>query len=96
MAGGWGETVNWKKRGFSQRKPREPGVYFVRTDGHLPMAPARRLQEHWDVAEIIYFAGSYTNASENRESAACWRIKTLGGLEYTWRRGTWIKGPITT
>jgi hypothetical protein len=85
---------NWKRLGFTRNKPKEPGVYFVRTDGHLPMAPGKRLAEHWDVAEIIYFAGSYTNASENRESSARWQIQTLSGLTYSWQRGMWIKGPI--
>jgi len=87
-------TIPWKASGFTQRKPREPGVYFIRTDGHLPQAPARRLREHWEIAEIIYFAGSYTNASDNSEQGAHWRVKTLDGLSYRWSRGMWIKGPI--
>jgi hypothetical protein len=87
--------MNWRKHGFTQKKPTKPGVYFVATDGHLPMAPARRLRERWDVADVIFFAGSYTNAHDNVEANAHWRISTLGGLNYSWRPGMWLKGPIT-
>lgn len=84
--------MNLRKEGFSQRRPKEPGVYFIGTDGHL--AQARRLREGWDVAHIIFYAGSFDNAFENRESAAYWMIQTLDGVCYGWEKGMWIKGPI--
>jgi len=87
--------MNWKKAGFSQRKPNEPGIYFVRTDGHLPMTPPRNLREHWDVAQVFFNAGSYNNAYENSPELAGWRIETLCGLAYVWQRGMWLKGPIS-
>ena len=86
--------MNYRKHGFTQRKPKEPGVYFVSTDGHQTKTGPNREIERWDVADIIYFAGSYGNAYHNREEYAHWRITTLGGLDYAWRRGMWIKGPI--
>ncbi len=87
--------MNWRKLGFTQKKPREPGVYFISTDGHLPMAPKRRDIEGWDVADVMFFAGSYTNPSDNREDSTCWMIQKLDGTSYVWRRGMWMKGPIT-
>ena len=87
--------MNWRKHGFTQKKPSVPGVYYVATDGHLPMSPPRRLAEKWDVADVIFFAGSYSNAHENREAYAHWRISTLSGLSYSWRPGMWMKGPLS-
>lgn len=87
--------MNWRKLGFTQRKPTEPGVYIVSIDRRLiPSEPPRRLLDGWDVADVIFFAGSYSNAHDNRESLAHWQITTLGGLTYGWRRGTWMRGPI--
>jgi hypothetical protein len=86
--------MNYRKHGFTQRKPKEPGVYFISNTGHLTLAGPRREYERWDVAEVIFFAGSYTNAHDNCEEFAHWRMKCLGGLEYAWRPGMWIKGPI--
>lgn len=86
--------IKWREVGFTQRKPKEPGVYFVRTDGHLPMAPKERMREHWDIADVHFYAGDYFNPSNNREGACVWRIHTLDGLSYTWRPGMWLKGPI--
>lgn len=58
------------------------------------MAPPERLTQRWDVADILFFAGSYTNAHENRESAAHWRVQTLSGISYRWCPGMWTKGPL--
>ena len=69
--------MNWRKFGFTQRKPTKPGVYFMATDGHLQMAPAQCLREHWDVVKIIFYAGSFTNAHDNYEDCAHWRITGL-------------------
>lgn len=87
--------ANWKKAGFTQRRPKEPGVYYVATDGHLPMTPPRRLRENWDIAELRFYAGGHHNDHENRESSAHWRLKTLSGLERAWHKGMWLKGPIS-
>lgn len=87
--------MNWRKAGFSQRKPKKPGVYFIGTDGHLTMTPPQNLREHWDVAQVMFFAGSYNNAHENTEELAHWRISSLSGLDYAWRPGMWMKGPIS-
>ena len=88
--------MNYRQAGFTQRKPQRPGVYFVSARELRPnrVAPPRNA-EGWDVAEVIFWAGSYTNVHENTESSAHWRIKCLDGLEYPWRRGMWIKGPIS-
>ncbi len=86
--------MNYRKHGFTQRKPKEPGVYFVSTDGHQTLAGPRREAERWDVADVIFYAGSYRNAHDNREDLAHWRLQTLGGLSYAWRPGMWMKGPI--
>jgi len=91
--------LSWKKHGFSQRKPKVPGVYFIILDSgdyeavfsHDPI----HLQERWDIAEIHFHAGSYFNVYENREEFAYWNIKTLNGLDYGWKKGMWIKGPIS-
>jgi hypothetical protein len=85
----------WKDAGFTQRRPKEPGVYFMRTDGHRPMNPPRRLRENWEIVELRYSAGGWGNESDNREDAAHWRVNTLGGLDMAWRAGMWLKGPIT-
>jgi hypothetical protein len=87
--------MNWRKYGFSQRKPKYPGVYFVSTDGHQTLAGPKREMERWDVADVIFFAGGYTNVHDNREANAHWRLQTLGGSEYAWRKGMWMKGPIS-
>ena len=86
---------SWRKHGFSQRKPTRPGVYYVVTDGHLPMTPPRRIYEGWDVADVMFFAGSYSNAHDNIEEFAHWRISTLNGTSYSWRPGMWMKGPLS-
>lgn len=87
--------MDWRKLGFTQRKPTEPGVYFVGCPQLIPLAPAARLREGWDVADVMFWAGSYTNAHDNKESLAHWRIKTLDGVDYAWTRGMWLKGPIS-
>ena len=87
--------MDWRKLGFTQRKPTEPGVYFVAGNNLIPLAPAKRLRDGWDVADVIYWAGSYTNAHDNRESLAHWRIATMGGVDYAWKPGMWMKGPIS-
>lgn len=86
--------MNYRKLGFTQRKPKEPGVYFVSTDGHQTLAGPQRERERWDVAEVMFFAGSYTNAHDNYESNAHWRLQTLGGVNFAWHPGMWMKGPI--
>jgi len=86
--------MNYRKHGFTQRKPKEPGLYFISTDGHRTMAGPRREVERWDVAEVIFFAGSYTNAYDNHEEHAHWLITSMCGLSYAWKPGMWLKGPI--
>ena len=87
--------ANWRKLGFTQRKPKRPGVYYIAHDGHLPMHPPQRLYDGWDVADVMFYAGSYDNAHMNVEEWAHWRITTLGGISYAWRPGMWMKGPIS-
>lgn len=92
------KQMNWRKLGFTQRKPTLPGVYFVSSVKPLPRIGARgpeRLAQGWDIAEVMFWAGSYDNVHENLESRAHWRLKLLSGIECAWRRGMWIKGPIT-
>lgn len=86
--------ANWRKLGFTQRRPKDPGVYFVVTD-HKPREPAQRLRENWDIAEVRFTAGSFGYETDQREDFAHWRLKTLDGLDMAWRRGMWLKGPIS-
>jgi len=86
--------MNYKKAGFTHRKPKEPGVYFISASPVRPLECPRHIREGWTVAHIIYFAGSYSNVYDNQESAAFWQIQTLCGLCYAWKKGMWIKGPI--
>lgn len=65
------------------------------TDGHIPMIPSRNQREHWEVVQIIFFAGSYTNVHDNYEEHAHWRMSSLGGIDQAWSPGTWLKGPIS-
>ncbi len=90
--------MNYRKAGFTQRKPKAPGVYFISADAaSVPrVAPPRLREEGWDVAEIMYWAGSYDNAYRNSERHAFWQVKTLGsGVSFAWQPGMWTKGPIS-
>lgn len=80
--------MNWRALGFTQRRPTSPGVYLFGDD----RSPNR--VEPWTVGRFYYFAGSFSNAYENVESAAHWRINSVDGLSFAWRKGMWIKGPI--
>jgi hypothetical protein len=84
----------WKEDGFSQKKPVEPGVYFYRTDGHLPMNPPRRLREGWDVAEVRFTASGFGYEADAREDRGHWRLHTLSGIDRAWHKGMWLKGPL--
>ena len=89
------KRFNWGKHGFSQKRPKEPGVYFIVSNELICSHNGpRRLKEHWDIAEIYFYAGSSGNVFENREYMAHWRIKYLQGIETGWKKGMWIKGPI--
>jgi len=87
--------MQFRKAGFTQAKPKTPGVYFIsaKLSPLNRQAPSRNA-EGWDVAYLYFWAGSYDNVHENLESAAHWRIKALDGLEYSWQPGMWTKGPI--
>ncbi len=87
--------MNYRKAGFTQRKPREPGVYLISAHNVAPRTAPPRLREGWDVAEIMYWAGSYDNAYRNSERNAFWQVTTLGGgVTFAWQPGMWTKGPI--
>ena len=88
--------MNYRKEGFTQRRPQEPGVYLVSAHNVRPKAAPPRLQHGWDVAEIMYWAGSYDNAYKTSDRNAFWQVTTLGGgVTYAWQPGMWTKGPIT-
>lgn len=87
--------ISWRGVGFTQRKPREPGIYFIRLDaGHSQLTPPQNIRDGWDVAQVFFDAGSFSNAYDNREEFAHWRVESLGGICHAWRPGMWIKGPI--
>ncbi len=88
--------MDYRKAGFTQRKPREPGVYLIASGtGIMPRTAPPRLRDGWDVAEVMYWAGSYDNAYRNNERDAFWQITTLGsGVTFAWQPGMWTKGPI--
>lgn len=88
--------MDYRKAGFTQRKPREPGVYLINAGAaHTPRTAPPRLHEGWDVAEIMYWAGSYDNVYRNNERHAFWQVTSLGaGVTFAWQPGMWTKGPI--
>jgi hypothetical protein len=83
----------WRAHGFTQRKPRLPGVYFISQD-HQTLNPPLRIRFGWDIAEVRFTAGGWGNEHDQREEFAHWRVKTLDGLDMAWRKGLWMKGPI--
>lgn len=85
--------MDYRKAGFSQRKPKQAGVYFISCETISTSHPPHTM-EGWDVAEVYFYAGSYGNVYEQSESHAAWKIKSLRGIEYYWKPGMWIKGPI--
>jgi len=85
--------MDWKKYGFTQKKPKEHGVYFINSNFKMQNPPPRIL-DGWDIAEIYFSAGSLTNIYDNREDLARWHVKMLQGIEMCWHKGMWIKGPI--
>jgi len=87
-------SSKWRAAGFTQRKPKAPGVYFISND-FKPRTCPPRLREGWDVAEVRFTAGSFGNEYDQREEFAHWRLQTLGGLDMAWRKGMWMKGPMS-
>lgn len=87
--------MNYRAQGFTQRKPRVPGVYFVSVSPRHGVPEPLHVRQGWDVAEVIFFAGSYSNIHEQREDSAHWRVQMLGGISCAWRPGMWLKGPIS-
>ena len=86
--------MNYRALGFSQRKPKVAGVYLISCErGHLG-AP-RHVRDGWDVALLYFYAGSFTCTYEQSEERSAWRVKSLRGIEYRWKPGMWIKGPLT-
>lgn len=79
--------------GFKQARPKFPGVYFIVADRkHETRHPLNRVREGWEIAHV-YWENDGFGIQEPTENGV-WRIKTLGGLEYTWVKGAWLKGPI--
>ena len=89
--------TNWRKHGFTQRKPRVAGIYFVSLEeanngrGSVP----QNQRQGWDVGQIRFAAGGSDNEYCNSEEFSHWRIETLDGVDYAWRKGMWTKGPIS-
>lgn len=86
--------MNYRAIGFTQRRPKVAGVYFISCENEGRLHGAR-ISEGWDVALLYYYCGSFSDVYEQGEAHAVWRIKSLRGAEYAWRPGMWIKGPIT-
>lgn len=87
--------MNYRAHGFTQKKPRLPGVYLISTENHKGTSGAPRLREGWEVAELYWYAGSFFNHHEITPDRGSWRVRALDGLEYSWRKGMWIKGPMS-
>ena len=85
--------MNYRAYGFTQRRPRVAGVYLISCEpgggNH-----GSRVRDGWDVALIYYYCGSFTSVYEQSEERARWCVKSLRGLEYSWKPGMWIRGPI--
>ena len=82
--------MNYRALGYTQHKPTEPGIYLIGCEPARGHDAPLNAQQGWDVA-ILYF---YTNGGYYSQREGHWRVKSLRGLEYTWRRGMWIKGPL--
>ena len=79
--------------GFRQARPTRPGVYFIVADRrHECLQPPNRIRDGWEIAHVFWENDGY--GSKEPTERGVWRIKTLGGIEYTWVKGTWLKGPI--
>lgn len=79
--------------GFKQARPKRPGVYFIIADRrHEMRMPLDRVREGWEIAHVHWENDGFGTREPTERGV--WHIKTLGGLEYTWAKGTWLKGPI--
>lgn len=87
--------MNYRAQGFTQRKPKVSGVYFISAECRRPLSDPANIRQGWDVAQIYFFAGSYSSVHDNSESRAHWMVSTLDGISFTWRPGMWLKGPIS-
>ncbi len=86
--------ISWKKLGFTQARPKRPGLYFVnveREDAH----PPQFMREGWEIANVFYDASGWShNLYDNSDANAHWRISRITGIEQRWEKGMWTKGPI--
>ena len=82
--------------GFTQRRPKEPGIYFVAVDEHCGRHTPHRHTEGWDVANI-YFTHSLSVSApyDSHGEEGWWCMTTLDGITKAWRKGMWTKGPIS-
>lgn len=81
--------------GFTQRKPKEPGIYFFANEHELAdFANPQRLREGWDVASIYWRNAACYSAFDAASEKGVWYIEALSGSNFAWRKGMWIKGPI--
>jgi hypothetical protein len=83
--------MNYRALGYTQRKPKEAGVYLISCERNGFNQPLNA-QQGWDVALIYFYNGS--GGHYDRHGDGLWRIKTLRGVEYSWTAGMWIKGPL--
>jgi len=85
--------LDYKALGYTQRRPRSAGIYLIsceRCGNRFPL----NAQQGWDVGLLYFYAGSFDNAYVQSGEHAHWRIKSLRGVEYAWKAGMWIKGPL--
>lgn len=88
---------NPRAHGFSQARPRKPGVYFIAIDdsGYWP---STREQNGWDVAWVYWSPDSGVVDARNGGDISPeghWRVRALAGTERAWVKGMWLKGPLT-
>ena len=53
----------WKDAGFTQRRPKDPGVYYIKNDIKR-LHPSLREVEGWDIVELRFSAGGCGNESQ--------------------------------
>ena len=83
--------MNYRALGYTQRKPKEAGVYLVSCERNGHNQPLHT-QQGWDVALIYFHNGS--GGYYDRHDHGLWMVKSLRGVEYAWSAGMWIKGPL--
>ena len=60
----------WKDAGFTQRRPKDPGVYYIKNDIKR-LHPSLREVEGWDIVELRF---PLVAGAMNRKTGKTWPI----------------------